>query len=39
MDLRGKKSRPGGAFLHDIGKMAIPDNILRKPEEANSNEN
>jgi len=20
-----------GAFLHDIGKMAIPDNILRKP--------
>src|SRR5512146_2947778 len=21
-----------GAFLHDIGKMAIPDAILRKPE-------
>jgi putative nucleotidyltransferase with HDIG domain len=21
----------GGAFLHDIGKMVIPDNILRKP--------
>jgi putative nucleotidyltransferase with HDIG domain len=21
-----------GAFLHDIGKMAIPDNILRKPD-------
>ena len=20
-----------GAFLHDIGKMAIPDDILRKP--------
>ena len=20
-----------GAFLHDIGKMAIPDNILNKP--------
>ncbi len=22
-----------GAFLHDIGKMAIPDDILRKPGE------
>ncbi len=21
-----------GAFLHDIGKMAIPDRILRKPD-------
>ncbi|MGA3080368.1 MAG: HD domain-containing phosphohydrolase [Terracidiphilus sp.] len=25
------KSIARGAFLHDIGKMAIPDNILRKP--------
>jgi len=24
-----------GAFLHDIGKMAIPDAILRKPEHLN----
>lgn len=27
-----------GAFLHDIGKMAIPDGILRKPCELNPEE-
>jgi putative nucleotidyltransferase with HDIG domain len=27
-----------GAFLHDIGKMAIPDEILRKPGELTPNE-
>ncbi len=27
-----------GAFLHDIGKMAIPDSILRKPGKLNSSE-
>jgi putative nucleotidyltransferase with HDIG domain len=27
-----------GAFLHDIGKMAIPDNILRKPGALDPNE-
>jgi putative nucleotidyltransferase with HDIG domain len=27
-----------GAFLHDIGKMAIPDEILRKPGSLNSDE-
>lgn len=27
-----------GAFLHDIGKMAIPDAILRKPDKLNPDE-
>src|SRR5579863_7692183 len=27
-----------GAFLHDIGKMAIPDAILRKPDKLDPNE-
>jgi putative nucleotidyltransferase with HDIG domain len=27
-----------GAFLHDIGKMAVPDNILRKPGPLNDEE-
>jgi putative nucleotidyltransferase with HDIG domain len=27
-----------GAFLHDIGKMAIPDEILRKPGSLTSEE-
>ena len=27
-----------GAFLHDIGKMAIPDAILRKPDKLNPEE-
>ena len=27
-----------GAFLHDIGKMAIPDDILRKPAALNADE-
>ena len=27
-----------GAFLHDIGKMAIPDSILRKPDRLNPDE-
>jgi cyclic di-GMP phosphodiesterase len=33
MTLPGEKIRviARGAFLHDIGKMAIPDSILRKP--------
>jgi putative nucleotidyltransferase with HDIG domain len=33
MGLPGEKIRviARGAFLHDIGKMAIPDSILRKP--------
>jgi putative nucleotidyltransferase with HDIG domain len=33
MGLQGDKIRviARGAFLHDIGKMAIPDSILRKP--------
>lgn len=33
MGLSGEKIRviARGAFLHDIGKMAIPDSILRKP--------
>jgi len=33
MSLPGEKIRvvARGAFLHDIGKMAIPDSILRKP--------
>src|SRR5260370_860134 len=33
MGLSGDRIRiiARGAFLHDIGKMAIPDNILRKP--------
>ncbi len=33
MSLAGEKIRviARGAFLHDIGKMAIPDSILRKP--------
>ena len=33
MGLSGEKIRviARGAFLHDIGKMAIPDAILRKP--------
>ncbi len=33
MGLSGDKIRviARGAFLHDIGKMAIPDSILRKP--------
>jgi putative nucleotidyltransferase with HDIG domain len=34
MGLSGEKIRviARGAFLHDIGKMAIPDSILHKPE-------
>jgi len=27
-----------GALLHDIGKMAIPDNVLHKPGELDQNE-
>jgi putative nucleotidyltransferase with HDIG domain len=27
-----------GAYLHDIGKMAIPDDILRKPDKLNEEE-
>jgi putative nucleotidyltransferase with HDIG domain len=27
-----------GAFLHDIGKMAIPDKILNKPDKLDANE-
>ena len=27
-----------GAYLHDIGKMAIPDEILRKPDKLNAEE-
>jgi putative nucleotidyltransferase with HDIG domain len=27
-----------GAFLHDIGKMAIPDQILRKPDKLDADE-
>jgi len=37
MDIPGDKIRviARGAFLHDIGKMAIPDAILRKPSKLN----
>ncbi len=28
-----------GAMLHDIGKMAIPDHVLKKPGELNEDEN
>src|SRR6266700_2076561 len=40
MGLTGEKIRviARGAFLHDIGKMAIPDAILRKPGALNSDE-
>lgn len=31
-DSRAMRVLARGAFLHDIGKMAIPDAILRKPE-------
>jgi putative nucleotidyltransferase with HDIG domain len=27
-----------GAFLHDLGKMAIPDSILKKPDKLDENE-
>jgi putative nucleotidyltransferase with HDIG domain len=40
MGLSGEKIRviARGAFLHDIGKMAIPDAILRKPGALNDDE-
>src|SRR5713226_358188 len=40
MGLSGEKIRviARGAFLHDIGKMAIPDAILRKPGALTENE-
>lgn len=40
MGLSGDKIRviARGAFLHDIGKMAIPDAILRKPGKLTSDE-
>jgi cyclic di-GMP phosphodiesterase len=40
MDIPGDKIRviARGAFLHDIGKMAIPDAILRKPAKLDANE-
>jgi putative nucleotidyltransferase with HDIG domain len=40
MGLSGDKIRmiARGAFLHDIGKMAIPDSILRKPGALNQDE-
>ena len=40
MGLSGERIRviARGAFLHDIGKMAIPDAILRKPDKLNAEE-
>ena len=40
MGIRGEQLRviARGAFLHDIGKMAIPDSVLRKPGPLNADE-
>ena len=40
MGIRGEELRviARGAFLHDIGKMAIPDQVLRKPGPLNDQE-
>ena len=40
MGIRGEPLRviARGAFLHDIGKMAIPDRVLRKPGPLNEEE-
>jgi cyclic di-GMP phosphodiesterase len=40
MGIRGEDLRiiARGAFLHDIGKMAIPDQVLRKPGPLNEQE-
>jgi putative nucleotidyltransferase with HDIG domain len=40
MGIRGEDLRviARGAFLHDIGKMAIPDQVLRKPGPLNETE-
>ena len=40
MGIRGEPLRviARGAFLHDIGKMAIPDSVLRKPGPLNQEE-
>ncbi len=37
-DSREMRTIARGAFLHDIGKMAIPDNILRKPAKLTAQE-
>ena len=37
-DSREMRTIARGAFLHDIGKMAIPDNILRKPAKLDAQE-
>lgn len=37
-DSREMRTIARGAFLHDIGKMAIPDNILRKPAKLSAQE-
>ncbi len=38
MDEAGIRVLARGAFLHDIGKMAIPDAVLRKPAKLDSDE-
>ncbi|MCD4752914.1 MAG: GAF domain-containing protein [Anaerolineaceae bacterium] len=40
LEVRGEKlvHIRRGALLHDIGKMAVPDTILQKPEELNDEE-
>jgi putative nucleotidyltransferase with HDIG domain len=38
LDPEAMRGLARGAFLHDIGKMAIPDAILRKPEHLDQDE-
>ncbi|AWR86776.1 metal dependent phosphohydrolase [Meiothermus taiwanensis WR-220] len=38
LDASMRKFLRWGAYLHDIGKLSIPDNILRKPDKLNDEE-